>query len=269
MEINKLDVQSLKRHSIVVIIGKRGTGKSVMLCDMLSHFSRRLDYGVAFTPTESSAEMFARFMPRSSIYDTFDSDVLERMIDFQRSDAHSKKRRSLFCVMDDCLYDKRILRCKAIREVFMNGRHHQITLLLCAQYMMDLSPDLRGNVDYCFCLRDSALGSRMKLYRSFFGLFDKYISFAKVMDGATENHSAIVMDNTGNTNDISGCVFWYRAAPAPKPFYIGRRSFYRLDQQHRVPKKARRRLTTNSNHVTMLGQSEPKRRRENPGRISD
>jgi hypothetical protein len=257
MEIQKLDVRNLKRHSIIVIIGKRNTGKTVLLCDLLSHLSRRLDYGVAFTPTETSAIMFAKFMPKACIYDTFDADVLTRMIEFQRADADSKRMRSLYCVMDDCTYDKSILRSKVLRQLFMNGRHHHITLFLCAQYMMDLSPDLRGNVDYLFSLRDNAMGSRMKLWKAYYSCFAKYLEFSKIMDGATESHSAIVMDNTQATNASTSCVFWYRATPTPRPFFIGRRSFHRLDLQHRVRQARRRPVTGN---ITLVGE-EPKRAR--------
>lgn len=251
MQIQKLEARSIKKHSVIVIIGKRNTGKSVLLCDILMHMSRRLDYGVAFTPTETSALMFQKFMPRSCIYDTFDPEVITRMIEFQRADADSKHIRSLYCVMDDCTYDKSILRSKVIRQLFMNGRHHHITVFLCAQYMMDLGPDLRGNVDYLFCLRDNAMGSRMKLWRAYFAVYPKYLEFSKVMDGATENYSSIVMDNTQPTNSATSSVFWYRAAPALRPFYIGRRSFHRLDLQHRVRQQRRRPVTGN---VTLVGE---------------
>jgi len=255
--VNELDVAKLKPHTIMLLIGKRGTGKSVLLRDLLSHLAGRLHYGCAFSPTETSLKMFAEFLPKSCIYDQFDSKVLERMVEFQRAEERPKHQRSVFCIMDDCLYDKSVLRSKVIRQIFMNGRHHRITLILCAQYMMDLSPDLRGNVDYCFCLKDNAMGSRMKLWRNFFGLFDKYQEFSKVMDVTTQDHSAIVMDNTGDVNSVDVCVTWYRANPNPRRFFIGRRSYFRLALQHRV--SGPRRRTLGADEVLMVDQPQQQR----------
>ena len=40
----------------------------------------------------------------------------------------TKKQRSLFIIMDDCMYDKKILKGVGIRDLFMNGRHLSVTL---------------------------------------------------------------------------------------------------------------------------------------------
>ena len=45
-----------------------------------------------------------------------------------------------------------------------------MTLLLSAQYVMDLPPDLRTQVDYVFSLRENVMSNREKLYKQFFAL---------------------------------------------------------------------------------------------------
>lgn len=47
----------------VVIVGKRCSGKSVMLFDVLSHMKEWFNYGMAFTPTQSSRKFFSKCMP--------------------------------------------------------------------------------------------------------------------------------------------------------------------------------------------------------------
>jgi hypothetical protein len=240
LDIRKFDPGTIKKHRVIVIIGKRGTGKSVLLTDLMYHMRGHFDYGIAFTPTESSADTFKRYMPESCIYDSFRPDVLETLIAFQRDNCDVKNRRSLFVLMDDCLYDKGAMRNKCIRDIFMNGRHRFITLIIAAQYMYDLGPDLRTNIDYVFTLRDPICSNRIKLFKNFFSVFDNYQSFGVVMDSATDNHGALVLDNTVATNKTEECVFWYRASEDLPRFYVVRRSFYRLHTQHaHVRRKAR------------------------------
>jgi hypothetical protein len=88
------------------------------------------------------------------------------------------------------------------------------------QYCMDLSPDLRANVDYVFILRENVIQNREKLYKSFFGIFPTFEMFNQVMTSCTENYECLVLDNTSKSNKIQDCVFWYKAKPREN-FKIG------------------------------------------------
>ena len=86
-------------------------------------------------------------MPHSSVYQDYHVEVLERMMAAQRQRGQDKGASSLhnlFMVLDDCMYDKAVIRGKAIRDLFMNGRHYKITFLAAVQYLMDLPPALRA-----------------------------------------------------------------------------------------------------------------------------
>ena len=110
------------------------------------------------------------------------------------------------------MYDKKILRGLCMRDLFMNGRHLHVTFLNAMQYIMDMGPDLRTQVDYVFALRENIISNKSKLHKYFFGMFDKYEDFSRVMDRCTENHGCLVLDNTAKTNNLEDCLFWYRAS---------------------------------------------------------
>ena len=232
LRVKRFDPSSLKPHRIIIIVGKRGTGKSVMQRDLLYHLADRVDFGLAMTPTEESQNTFRQHMPDSWIYSSFSTQKLDSMLNMQRELVKTKRQRSLFIVLDDCMYDKKILKGVGIRDLFMNGRHLSVTLCNAVQYVMDMGPDLRTQVDYVFALRENIISNKTKLWKYFFGMFDKYEDFARVMDKCTDNHGAIVMDNTTGSNNIEDCIFWYKAQYTLPEFKMGKEIYWKLSQTY-------------------------------------
>lgn len=237
LKVKRFDPSTLKPHRIIIIVGKRGTGKSVMQRDLLYHFKDKVDFGVAMTPTEESSNMFAEHMPESWIYNGFSSTKLDQMLNLQRDLCKHKKQKSLFVLMDDCMYDKKVLKGVGMRDLFMNGRHLSLTLCNAVQYVMDMGPDLRTQVDYVFALRENIMSNKSKLWKYFFGMFDKYEDFARVMDKCTENHSAIVMDNTTGSCNVDECIFWYKATYNLPEFKVGSPRFWNLSTKYEKSKE--------------------------------
>ena len=233
LKVQKFDPNTLKPYRIIIMIGKRGTGKSTLIADILYHISQKVDFGVAMTPTEESCSMFREHMPESWIYNTFAANKLEQMLQLQRDLGKKNKIRHLFVVMDDCMYDKKILRGLCMRDLFMNGRHLKVTFLNAMQYIMDMGPDLRTQVDYVFALRENIISNKSKLHKYFFGMFDKYEDFSRVMDRCTENHGCLVLDNTAKTNNLEDCLFWYRASIDLPAFRMGKDIYWKMASQTR------------------------------------
>ena len=70
----------------------------------------------------------------------------------------------------------------------------------------------------------------MKLWKYFFGLFPARIRGRA--PGCTENYSALVLDNTKATSELSECLFWYRASTSIPRFRVGKEIFWRLAEKH-------------------------------------
>jgi len=234
LDIARFDPSTMKPHRIAICIGKRGTGKSVLIRDLLYHMRGKLDYGVAMSPTQDSADTFASFMPPSSVYREYREPVVDRMIKSQRERSHTMGMdalRSLYLVLDDCMYDKAVLKGKTIRDLFMNGRHSKVFFMCAVQWCMDLSPDLRTQVDYCFCLRENLISNRERLWKYFFGIFPRYDDFARVFDACSTNYECLVIDNTVQSNSIEDCIFWYKADPHLPPFRLCKDVYWDLDKE--------------------------------------
>ncbi len=232
-KITKFKPETIKPGRIIFIVGKRGCGKSTLLRELLSRVRDDVDYAMAMCPTMESAEMFRSCMPRSSVYDRYVPGKVEQLVAVaQHFAAAGKKRRLLLC-LDDCLYDRNVLKSPTIRSIFFNGRHSGISLIVSAQYMMDLGPDLRTNIDYLFVMKENIISNRQKLWKYLFGCVPTFDDFCAIMDRCTQNYECLCLDNTLAGGTVPECVFWYKAATDLSAFEVGRRIFFDMDERSR------------------------------------
>ena len=128
----------------IVFIGKRGTGKSTLVADIL-YYMRRIKAGVAISATEDGNAYYSKFIPEILIHSEYKPEIIQQVITRQKKVINSDTKTpdgDVFVLLDDCMYDKRMIRDVNIRGIFMNGRHWRISFMLTMQYCMDLPPDL-------------------------------------------------------------------------------------------------------------------------------
>ena len=206
IQLRKFNPASMKDDKVCVLIGKRNTGKSTLVTDILYH-KKHLPAGIVMSATEEGNHHYQQFVPDLFIYSDYDKDAIERVLERQRQILlRNKPITPAFILLDDCMYDKKFMKDTCIRKCFMNGRHWKIFFMLTMQYCMDLTPDLRANVDYVFILRENIIQNREKLYKAFFGIFPTFDMFNQIMNACTENYECLVLDNTSKSNKIEDCV---------------------------------------------------------------
>ena len=220
IQIKKFDPTTIDPCRICVFIGRRGTGKSELVTDILYH-QRKIPMGVVMSGTEESNEHYKKYIPDSFIYGKYEPPVIEKIIKHQQSvikklkpeekEDYTCPNNSVFMLLDDCMFDNKWTRDVNMRCVFMNGRHYRIFFMLTLQYCMDLAPSLRGQIDYVFILRENIIENKMKLYKHFFGIFPSFDAFNEVLTQCTENYECLVLNNRTTSNKIEDVVFWYKA----------------------------------------------------------
>lgn len=227
--LKRFNVKSIKDNGTMACIGKRRSGKSVLIKDIMWH-KRHLPVGVAMSPTEKANRFFRDFMPEVCIYDDFNLEAIESILTRQQriKEAEEKgdtkglpKNTSAFIVADDCMYDKKNWKSLAIRNCFMNGRHWNLFFLFSMQYCVDISPDLRTNLDYVFVFRESVTEQKEKLYKYFFGMFENKKEFISVFDQTATGYDFMCLDLTLGNYEKEECVFWGRADDRKHPFRVG------------------------------------------------
>jgi hypothetical protein len=221
---------------VICVIGKRNTGKSQVIQSLL-RANKQIPAGIVICPTETGNSFYSSFCPDTFIYHEFCQELLQKVMERQKKlikrDGKGNPSNDFFMILDDCMYNSReICNNVNIKEIFRNGRHFQITIIVAVQYVMDLPISLRSNVDLVFCMRENNLSNLERLYKSFFGIFPTKALFVQAFNQITENYGSMVSDVLSRSNKIEECVFWYRA-PYPSPeFKIGNEDFWNFHKNH-------------------------------------
>lgn len=237
IKLNKFDPRVMEKRRVdgnpttCIFIGKRGTGKSTLISDIM-YYHRAVPYGLIFSGTEDGNGFYANYFPSLFIHSTFKPEILDTLIKRQKKVLQDKNANPhSFLLIDDLMYDKSLTRDKNMRLIFMNGRHWKLLFLLSMQYCMDLPPDLRANVDYLFVLRENIIDNQKKLWKYFFGMYEKFSEFQQTLMACTENFECLVLDNTSKSNKLEDCVYWYKATPNRK-YRIGCPQLWKYAEAH-------------------------------------
>jgi hypothetical protein len=216
---------------MIVIIGKKDTGKSFLVRDILFNAQNCFPVGTVISGTEVANEFFQHMVPSKFIHDKYSPDivmnVIKRQMNVKQKRNQDKNARGgssnidprAFLILDDCLYDASWIKEESTRYVFMNGRHVDLATMITMQYPLGITPNLRTNVDFVFILRENILGNRRRIYENYAGMFPTFEMFCSFMDQCTENFECLVICNNVSSNKLEDQVFWYKAVDHP-PFRL-------------------------------------------------
>jgi len=229
MILKRFDMNTIEPNATILLIGKRGSGKSTLIKDIMFNLRTKINYGIVMSRSEEANQHFASFIPRSSIYTDYSDGPIGRLMQYQKKNI--KKGRHMFMILDDCMFDNKILKGTTIRELYLNGRHYQTLIINATQYIMDIPPAIRNNTDYVFLFKDNIHTNREKVWKHFFGIFSEYSDFNEVLDKATENFGCVVLNTRIQSCNPSDCVFFYHAKQNIQPFRVCDPCFWNLDSQ--------------------------------------
>lgn len=122
LTLSRFDFKNFKTDRIALLVGKRGTGKTILLENLLAYLCKHYDGGIGVSPTISTQETFARFMPNSCIYTVYNEDTIMNLVTELRKFTANKVRKRVFIILDDCMFDPSFLKTTSMRDIHFNGR---------------------------------------------------------------------------------------------------------------------------------------------------
>lgn len=245
LELKKFDMKNItfkpdeNKGPVIVMIGRRDTGKSFLVKDLLYHH-QDIPIGTVISGTEAGNGFYSAHVPKLFIHEEYSTFLIENVLKRQRQvlkqvkkEMETYRRTTIdprtFVILDDCLYDATWSRDKMMRLLFMNGRHWKVMLIITMQYPLGIPPNLRTNIDYVFILREPYAVNRRRIWENYASMFPTFESFNTVMDQTTENFECLVINNNAKSNKITDQIFWYKAENRPD-FKLGSKEFWDISK---------------------------------------
>ena len=228
-DIKKFDIETITNDSVIVMIGKRRTGKSFLIKDLLYHH-RDIPIGTVISGTESANNFFSEIIPRFFIHEDYSAEIINNV--YRRQKLIKSKHQTdqsidprAFLILDDLMFDDSWIRDTNVKRLFFNGRHYHLMFMVTMQYPLGIPPNLRTNVDYVFIFRENIVKNRRRIYENYAGMFPTFEMFCECMDACTEQHECMVIKVNSLSNKLENQVFWYKASEHEK-FKIGSSEFW-------------------------------------------
>ena len=121
LELKKFNMRDISfkpdenKGPVVVLIGRRDTGKSYLVRDLL-FYHQDIPIGTVISGTEAGNGFYASHVPKLFIHDEYNTAIIENILKRQKTvmkqvkkEMEQYKRSTIdpraFVILDDCLYD--------------------------------------------------------------------------------------------------------------------------------------------------------------------
>ena len=218
--VRPFEMKTIASDSTVLVLGKRGSGKSWLLRDIMYH-QRHLLKGIVMSGTDFVQSFFSQFIPEILIYSDYQSKRMEELMESQANDIIKNREQGLskngktrdnnvFVIIDDLQDMSNVWKRETtIKTIFYNGRHYNIFFLLALQYMKGITPDLRENINYVFLYNQQNIANKKKLFEEFGGVCGSFKKFDEMLKLCTQDYRCLVINTSGKT--FNETFFHYKA----------------------------------------------------------
>jgi len=217
-----------KPRANIIVIGKRNSGKSTLVKDILSRVSQSVPLFIAMSRTEPTNHFYRDMMPDVCVFDDVNlgkfADIKERqkgLIKLAQSGKNRKYRginTNIGLVLDDCIDDTEWTKDNNVKFFTANGRWLHLMFIIATQFAKALTPPMRANADYIFISQMNNFDELRKIRNEFMGMIKHKQDFDYIFKTYTSNWKYIVIDNVTQDPGLQNKIFWYKAPdPDVKP----------------------------------------------------
>jgi len=246
LEIKELDVDMIppstrdmydphKGGAKTVVIGKPGTGKTILITSLLFEKKHIFPVGVVMSGTEDSNQHYTGIFPSTFVHNKLEEHRVEYFIKRQKIAKRYVEVPWGVLLLDDCTDDPKLMNRPLFQGIFKNSRHWKFWFILSLQYCMDIKPVIRTNIDGTFILRETNLKNRKSLWENYGGVIPDFGMFCDLMDQITDDYTALYIHNATTSNKLEDCIFWYKAKEVPKDFRMGCKEYWKFHSERYNP----------------------------------
>ena len=227
------DKGGLKIDSTVVCVGKRRTGKSWALRNLMYLMKDKIPAGIVISQTDELNKFWRDYIPKKFIYKRYEPEIIDQVFKRQKAilndknltDEEKDKKAPFFILLDDVISDQRLRYDENLCELFVAGRHYRLFVMITTQYAKAITPTLRGNTDFCLIFKTIQGRQREALFEDF-GDFLTKDAFNRIMDEYTEDNEVLVINTCPEQHvDPLEMMSWWKAQEI-KPFRMGSKEYW-------------------------------------------
>src|SRR5580658_2443903 len=171
---NDESVKTTAGGSKITIIGKPGSGKSVLIKALLSAKRHLIPVGTVISGSEDTNHFYSKIFPNAFIYEKFKLPIIESVQKRQKLAKENLPNSWAVLIMDDCMDDVKVFNDPIMMGLMKNSRHWNLLSIFANQYVFDFKPVIRSNIDGVFIFREPNQTNREKLYKNFASIIPSF-----------------------------------------------------------------------------------------------
>ena len=218
MAMAAFDPSKMRKNGMVSIIAKKGTGKLMVVENLLQTLKEDFVGGHVITPYYDTRKQLNKYVDTDCMHVTSDVSkiteilreiVAKRIVEIDETGFDKCPRQ--FIVLDDLMYDSKLCQSLVMRELAMNCRHFNFMIIVVHQYIHGMAPCVRDQVDYIFLGCESNLKHLERIHDWFFSMlsYDDFLLAAK--ECTSKKGRWLVADNTGATPVVADKLFYFQS----------------------------------------------------------
>jgi hypothetical protein len=209
--IKELNLNELPPYCKVNIVGKRGTGKTQIVSNILDRYdSEFIANTLIISPYDKMTGYYKTRFPTAKVIYEYDVNEIQQYL--------NKRDETGRCVpggiiLDDCLSSSGTYNTdNSFRELMFNGKHYRKLVVITMQFPLGLKPELRSQFDYVFLLSEDFYSNQKRLYDHYGGIFPTFDDFRNVLMELTTDYCSMVLYTSSISNHITDKVAWFKAS---------------------------------------------------------
>jgi len=197
--LKKFNIFNINDYTKILIIGKKYTGKSWLVRDIMFH-KKHIPVGIAISQDKN---FYKSFIPKIFLYNQYNQSILINFIKRQQSNNNPCS----YLIFDDCLYKKYLQDDIYIKEILFNHHHYHTLSLFTVNSLLEINPEFRYNINYIFILREYNKSELKRIYDHYAYIFKSFEIFCSIVDCYTKDFNCLVIDNNIQSECIEAKIY--------------------------------------------------------------
>jgi len=234
ISVRKFSLEWMKWGSAIVVLGKRESGKTFFMRELIVYF--QADWNIIFAGSDGSYDAFAEVASPLFIFDAFTdiSIVEEKLVWFMELMKNPKvpRPKKILIVIDDLGMEDAVMKMQTVLDLFSKGRHFNkidgvkvgVTVVIAIQYAKMIGPKIRSNFDYLFCFQLSSYECAQAVQKGYTMIKPK--AFNAIMESLHEaqEFASLVVNKKANAKKLKRDLAWHKAAAVEVSEFVGSES---------------------------------------------